>query len=148
MKPVSFDPVRIVAEALAAARDPEYGLIEDYDYDDARTALSALASADMLKNGYAAELPIDTDGATKQAWLDSLERLLFRAGMSGKDVKEAMREAAAVFDKSERLTAIQALNETGRLIRIGRDALGIDSGQAKVISDLIDARAHSLSVVR
>lgn len=132
----------IVSAAFTAAREPEYGIPEQADYDDADIAVAALEQAGIIQ----AEAPIadDATGLDKRAWIASLMSLFLRMGIPEEQVRIAITEATLVFEHSELTYGIKELEEVSERIEVG--AVGYfglsDSQKGSILAMIAERSAH------
>ena len=133
----------IVAAALTAAREPEYGIPEQADYDDADIAVAALEQAGIIQT----EAPVahDATGLDKRAWIASLRSLFLRMGIPEDQVRAAMTEAMLVFEHSELTYGIKELEEVSEKIEVGAVGyFGLSDSQKGSILAMIAERSANL----
>ena len=135
----------IVAAAFTAAREPEYGIPEQADYDDADIAVAALEQAGIIQ----AEAPVASDATDldKRDWLDSLRSLFLRMGIPEEQVRAAMTEAMLVFEHAELIYGISELDAMSfRVAAHGRDHFGLGKAQEEAIQSMIVGRTRKLEI--
>lgn len=135
----------IVAAALTAAREPEYGIPEQADYDDADIAVTALEQAGIIQT----EAPVASDATSldKRDWLVSLRALFLRMGIPEERVRAAMTEAMLVFDHAELIYGISELDAMSvRVAAHGRDHFGLGKAQEEAIQSMIVGRTRQLEI--
>lgn len=133
----------IVAAALTAAREPEYGIPEQADYDDADIAVAALEQAGIIQ----AEAPVASDatGLDKRDWIASLMSLFLRMGIPEEQVRIAITEARLVFEHSELTYSIKELEEVSERIEVGAVGyFGLSDSQKGSILAMIAGRSANL----
>ena len=135
----------IVAAAFTAAREPEYEISEQEDYDDADIAVTALEQAGIIQT----EAPVASDatGLDKRDWLVSLRALFLRMGIPEEQVRAAMTEAMLVFDHAELIYGISELDAMSvRVAAHGRDHFGLGKAQEEAIQSMIVGRTRQLEI--
>lgn len=142
---MTLTPEQVAAMALTEAREPEYQIAEQEDYDDAEIVVTALRGAGYIKD--APTFNADVPELEKEEWLSALEILFARLpGIGERDIANVMAEARAIFRASENAVAAKELNERARLFRIaGTTTFDLDEGQIEAISMLFTNRATKLS---
>ena len=135
----------IVAAAFTAAREPEYEISEQEDYDDADIAVTALEQAGIIQT----EAPVASDatGLDKRDWIVSLGSLFLRMGIPEEQVRAAMTEAMLVFEHSELIYGISELDAMSvRVAAHGRDHFGLGKAQEEAIQSMIVGRTRQLEI--
>lgn len=133
----------IVAAALTAAREPEYGIPEQADYDDADIAVAALEQAGIIQTG--APIASDATGLDKRDWIASLMSLFLRMGIPEDQVRAAITEAMLVFEHSELTYGIRELEEVSEGIEDGAEGyFGLSDSQKRSILAMLAARSAGL----
>lgn len=137
----------IVAAAFTASREPEYGIPEQEDYDDADIAVTALEQAGIIQT----EAPVtdDATGLDKRAWIASLRSLFLRIGIPEEQVRGAITEAMLVFEQSELTYGIKELEEVIERIEVGAEGyFGLSDSQKGSILAMIAGRSANLHSLR
>lgn len=138
----------IVAAAFTAAREPEYEISEQEDYDDADIAVTALEQAGIIQ-ATEPEKQSSPSGAglNRNAWLVSLRALFLRMGIPEEQVRVAMTEAMLVFDHAELIYGISELDAMSvRVAAHGRDHFGLGKAQEEAIQSMIVGRTRQLEI--
>ena len=135
----------IVAAAFTAAREPEYEISEQADYDDADIAVAALEQAGIIQT----EAPVASDATSlnKRDRLVSLMALFLRMGIPEEQVRAAMTEAMLVFEHAELIYGISELDAMSvRVAAHGRDHFGLGKAQEEAIQSMIVGRTRKLEI--
>ena len=135
----------IVAAAFTAAREPEYEIPEQADYDDADIAVTALEQAGIIQT----EAPVASNVTSldKRDWLVSLRALFLRMGIPEEQVRAAMTEAMLVFEHAELIYGISELDAMSvRVAAHGRDHFGLGKAQEEAIQSMIVGRTRQLEI--
>ena len=142
---MTLTPEQVATMALTEAREPEYHVAEQEDYDDAEIVVTALRGAGYIKD--TPTFNADVPELEKEEWLSALEILFARLpGIGERDIANVMAEARAIFRVSENAVAAKELNERARLFRIGGTTIfDLNEGQVEAISVLFTNRATELS---
>ena len=135
----------IVAAAFTAAREPEYEISEQEDYDDADIAVTALEQAGIIQ----AEAPVASDATSldKRDWLVSLGALFLRMGVPEEQARAAMTEAMLVFEHAELIYGISELDAMSvRVAAHRRNHFGLGEAQEEAIQSMIIGRTRQLEI--
>lgn len=135
----------IVAAAFTAAREPEYEISEQEDYDDADIAVTALEQAGIIQT----EAPVASDATSldKRDWLVSLRALFLRMGIPQEQVRAAMTEAILVLEHAELIYGISELDAMSvRVAAHGRYHFGLGKAQEEAIQSMIVGRTRQLEI--
>ena len=135
----------IVAAAFTAAREPEYEISEQEDYDDADIAVTALEQAGIIQT--TEPEASDATGLDKRDWIVSLGSLFLRMGIPEEQVRTAMTEAMLVFEHAELIYGISELDAMSiRVAAHGRDHFGLGKAQEEAIQSMIVGRTRQLEI--